>query len=103
VWRTLKGKLAEVFRQRTRAEWCEALEGSDACFAPVLSLSEAPAHAHNLARGAYVDVGGRMQNAPAPRFSRTQPACPQPPAQACQDLKSVLSRWSRADAESGDE
>jgi len=99
VWESLKGKLAEVFRQRTRAQWCEALEGGDACFAPVLSLSEAPAHPHNLARGSFVEVEGRLQNAPAPRFSRTQPERPRPSTQAHHDLKTLLMRWGHGEAQ----
>ena len=63
--------MADIFRRRTRAEWCEIMEGSDACFAPVLSLSEAPAHPHNLARHVFVDVDEVTQPAPAPRFSVT--------------------------------
>lgn len=70
-WDNLKDKLDGVFRLRTRAAWCELLEGTDVCFAPVLSMDEAPQHAHNLARGTFVEVDGEMQPAPGPRFSRT--------------------------------
>ncbi len=70
-WQKLKAELAAVFRTRTRDEWCERLEGSDVCFAPVLSLREAPAHPHNRARGTYLTIDGVTQPAPAPRFSRT--------------------------------
>ena len=70
-WPTLKQELAAVFKTKTRDEWCELLEGSDACFAPVLSLKEAPAHPHNKARDTYILVDGAMQPAPAPRFDRT--------------------------------
>lgn len=70
-WTAAKERLAEIFRTKTRDEWCEILEGTDACFAPVLSIAEAPLHRHARARGAYVDVDGVMQPAPAPRFSRT--------------------------------
>lgn len=93
VWSILKAKLAEVFKTRTRDEWCSLLEGSDVCFAPVLSLSEAPAHPHNRARNAFVEVAGHMQNAPAPRFSRTSAAAPQPPRQDVDSLKALLNRW----------
>lgn len=75
-WPQLKQRLAEVFRRRTRDEWSELLEGSDACFAPVLDWDEAPEHAHNVARQTFIDVGGKMQPAPAPRFSRTVPPAP---------------------------
>ena len=70
-WPALKAALADVFRKKTRDEWCELLEGTDVCFAPVLSLREAPGHAHNAARGTYVDIDGLVQPAPAPRFERT--------------------------------
>ena len=70
-WPSLKAALADVFRQKTRDEWCKLLEGTDVCFAPVLSLNEAPGHPHNVARGTYVNVDGLTQPAPAPRFDRT--------------------------------
>jgi alpha-methylacyl-CoA racemase len=73
-WPELKQAAAEVFLQKTRDEWCELMEGADICFAPVLDLKEAQNHPHNLARQTYVDVGGIKQPAPAPRFSRTEPA-----------------------------
>lgn len=75
AWPELKQRLAAIFRTRTRAEWCDLLEDSDACFAPVLSLAEAPQHPHNRARGTFVEAGGVIQPAPAPRFSGT----PAPP------------------------
>ncbi len=77
-WAELKTELADVFKTKTRDEWCEILEGSDACFAPVLTLTEAPAHEHNRARQAFVAVGGQLQAAPAPRFDRTPAARPRP-------------------------
>jgi alpha-methylacyl-CoA racemase len=70
-WPEIKARLATIFRTKTRDEWCQILEGSDACFAPVLSIAEAPSHRHARARVAYVDVDGVAQAAPAPRFSRT--------------------------------
>jgi alpha-methylacyl-CoA racemase len=70
-WPELKRRFAELFRKRSRAEWCDLLEGTDVCFAPVLSFAEAPAHPHNRARSAYVEVDGLQQPAPAPRFSAT--------------------------------
>lgn len=70
-WPELKAALAEVFARRTRAEWCELLEGTDACVAPVLDWDEAPQHPHNVARGTFVNIDGTVQPAPAPRFSRT--------------------------------
>ncbi|NPC54966.1 CaiB/BaiF CoA transferase family protein [Caenimonas soli] len=75
-WPALRTKLADLFRTRRRAQWCELLEGSDACFAPVLSMREAAAHPHNAARGTFVDDGGVVQPAPAPRFDRTPAVLP---------------------------
>ncbi len=70
-WPALKARVAARLREKPRAEWCAVLEGSDACFAPVLSFDEAAAHPHNVARGLMVEVGGQRQPAPAPRLSRT--------------------------------
>jgi alpha-methylacyl-CoA racemase len=70
-WPKLKQQLAAVFKTKTRDEWCEVLEGTDVCFAPVLSLTEAPEHPHNKARNTYITVDGMAQPAPAPRFDRT--------------------------------
>jgi alpha-methylacyl-CoA racemase len=70
-WPELKERVAAVFRTKTRAQWCELLEGTDACFAPVLDLAEAAQHPHNRARGTFVEVNGIRQPAPAPRYSRT--------------------------------
>lgn len=77
TWPALKARFAELFASRPRAHWCELLEGSDACFAPVLSLSEAAAHPHNVARAIYsVGTGGAMQAASAPRFLPLSTECP---------------------------
>ncbi|MEQ8859637.1 MAG: CaiB/BaiF CoA-transferase family protein [Pseudomonadales bacterium] len=70
-WPVLKQELTEVFKAKTRDEWCEIMEGTDVCFAPVLSVFEAPEHPHNKARSTFIDVDGVVQPAPAPRFSRT--------------------------------
>ncbi|MEO1028507.1 MAG: CaiB/BaiF CoA-transferase family protein [Pseudomonadota bacterium] len=70
-WPELKQKLTDVIVTKTREEWCEIMEGTDICFAPVLSLAEAPAHPHNQARGTFVEYEGVVQPAPAPRFSKT--------------------------------
>jgi alpha-methylacyl-CoA racemase len=72
-WPELKAKLSVIFKSKTRDEWCRILEGSDACFAPVLTLSEAPDHPHNRARHSYFQLNGQVQPSPAPRFSRTRP------------------------------
>ena len=71
AWPMLKERLAAIFLTRSRDEWCHLLEGTDVCFAPVLSLTEAPHHPHNLARRTFLEVGGVVQPAPAPRFSAT--------------------------------
>jgi alpha-methylacyl-CoA racemase len=68
-WPTLKARLTEVFATKTRDEWTAIMEGTDICFAPVLSLGEAPAHPHNVARGTFGEVGGAVQPMPAPRYS----------------------------------
>lgn len=70
-WPELKQKFAALFRQKTQQEWCDVLQGSDACFAPVLDFEEAAAHPHNRARNTFVDIDGVTQPAPAPRFSET--------------------------------
>lgn len=77
-WPALRRKLEGVMRQRSRDEWCALLEGSDACFAPVLSMAEAPLHPHNVARGTFVAPEGVSQPAPAPRFDRTPSGLPPP-------------------------
>ena len=92
-WSGHKARLAELFRTRTRAEWCALLEGSDACFAPVLTMEEARAHPHNRARKVFIEVDGLPQPAPAPRFSRTRPETPRPAAQPGAHSEAVLAGW----------
>lgn len=75
-WPALRARLADIFRRRTRAQWCELLEGTDACFAPVLSMQEAPDHPHNAQRGTFVRRNDIVQPAPAPRFDRTPSVLP---------------------------
>ncbi len=77
-WPELKERFAAVFRTRTRDEWADVFAGTDACVAPVLTLREAPTHPHNATRSTFVDHGGVTQPAPAPRFSRTDPALDRP-------------------------
>ena len=91
-WPLLTLRMADLFRTRTRDEWCVLLEGSDACFAPVLDWDEAPTHPHNVARGTFIDVAGVVQPAPAPRFSRTPPAVPGAIAVEAADV--TLQRWA---------
>jgi alpha-methylacyl-CoA racemase len=89
-WPELREAIAQAFASRRREEWCRLLEGSDACFAPVLSMAEAPQHPHNVARGSFVEIGGVLQNAPAPRFSRTTPDAVRAPTPAGSDTDAVL-------------
>lgn len=96
AWPRRKEKLRELFLSKTRDEWCGLFAGTDACFAPVLSIDEAPAHPHNLARGSFVEVDGITQPAPAPKFSRTQPSEPQAARVPGQDTGSVLQELGYA-------
>lgn len=92
-WPLLKTKLASLFKTKTRDEWCELLEGTDVCFAPVLSMAEAPEHAHMKARDAFVEVEGVVQPAPAPRFSRTPAEIKCPPPEPGADTAAALKDW----------
>ena len=96
LWPHLKARLHQVFETKTRAEWCELMEGTDVCFAPVLTMSEAAAHPHNVERGTFIEVGGARQPAPAPRFSRTVPEVISSPAHAGQHTRAVLADWGVA-------
>ncbi len=90
-WHQDRAWLTETFKTRTRDEWCEIFEGSDACVAPVLDFTEAPEHPHNVARETWVDIGGVVQPAPAPRFSRTACETPEAPRAEGADSADVLS------------
>ncbi len=92
-WEALKERLAGIFRTKTRDEWCEIMEGTDVCFAPVLSLGEAPEHPHNVHRGTFVELHDVVQPAPAPRFSGTPVSVQRPPAHAGQHTDEVLVDW----------
>jgi alpha-methylacyl-CoA racemase len=91
LWPEMRQALAEALRRRTRDAWCAELEGSDACFAPVLSMSEAPHHAHAVARGAFVAVGGVVQPAAAPRFGRSVSSVPRPAPKVGEHSADVLA------------
>jgi alpha-methylacyl-CoA racemase len=93
LWPMLKLRLADVFRTRTRQEWCDILEGTDACFAPVLDWDEAPMHPHNHARETFVTIDNVLQPAPAPRFSRTPADRPRAACPAISDTNEVLREW----------
>ncbi len=90
-WPAFKKEVAAIFKSKTRDEWCDVLEGTDICFAPVLTLEESRAHPHNLARGSYVSVSGVEQPRPAPRFSRTDSEIQRPPAKPGEDTDEILS------------
>lgn len=92
-WPEMKERIAAIFKTKTRAEWCDRMEGTDICFAPVLSLAEAPEHPHNKARGTFVEVDGVVQPGPAPRFSRTPGAVQGPPPEPGQHTDEALAAW----------
>jgi alpha-methylacyl-CoA racemase len=92
-WPALRCRFEDAFKRRTRQEWCELLQDTDACFTPVLSLSEATRHPHAVARGTYVEVDGITQPGPAPRFSRTPSSISQPPRPAGVGASAALEAW----------
>jgi alpha-methylacyl-CoA racemase len=89
----LHAELEKLFKTKSRDEWCALLEGTDACFAPVLTIEEAPRHPHNIARGTFIEVDGVVQPGPAPRFSRTPSARPTPPQARGEGTRSALAAW----------
>jgi alpha-methylacyl-CoA racemase len=93
-WPAMREAIAAAVRAKTRDEWAERFDGADACLSPVLSLAEAPAHAHNLARGNFVQVEGSVQPAPAPRFSRSAASAPSIRAAAASTMHAELQRWA---------
>jgi alpha-methylacyl-CoA racemase len=92
-WAERKPEVTAIFRTKTRAEWCALLEGTDVCFAPVLSMREAPQHPHNVARKTFVEVDGITQPAPAPRFSVTPPSVRPVPVAPGVDTDTVLAEF----------
>jgi alpha-methylacyl-CoA racemase len=98
-WPEKKRALEEIFRTRTREQWTQVFEGSDACFAPVLSPVEAPEHAHNRERKTFIDVAGVLQPAPAPRFSRTPGEVQRPPPVPGAHTDEALRDWGFVDAD----
>ncbi|REK74052.1 CoA transferase [Aeromicrobium endophyticum] len=98
-WDELRAAIATAFAGRTRAEWIEVFDGTDACVAPVLSLTEAYEHPHNVARGTYVEHHGLTQPAPAPRFSATPATLTSPPEAAGSSTAEALAAWGIADVD----
>lgn len=92
-WPELKVRIAELFKTKTCNEWCELMEMTDVCFAPVLTMSEAAQHPHNVERETFIELGGIVQPAPAPRFSRTASEVTQLPAHTGQHTREVLTDW----------
>ena len=92
-WPKMKERIAAVFKTKTREEWRKIMEGSDVCFAPVLSMDEAPHHPHNRHRGTFVEVDGVVQPGPAPRFSRTPSKIQRPPANPGEHTEEALRDW----------
>jgi alpha-methylacyl-CoA racemase len=98
AWSQLRAAIAQAFATRTRDEWAAVFEGTDACVAPVLSLTEPARHPHLAARSTFIEVGGVTQPAPAPRFSRTALPHPAPPPPVGSDTLDVLREWGSDDA-----
>ena len=92
-WPMMRQKFTEIFKTKTRAEWCDIFEGTDVCFAPVLSFEEAPTHPHNQARGSFVEIEGVAQPGPTPRFSRTPTKTPSGPPPLGSDTQAGLKAW----------
>ena len=98
-WAAMKERLSGLFKTKTRDEWCEIMEGSDICFAPILSLTEVHEHPQNKARESFIEIEGVMQPAPAPKFSRTEAEIQGPPPRRGEHTKAALSDWGLAPAE----
>jgi alpha-methylacyl-CoA racemase len=92
-WRPMKQRLTALFKTKTRDEWCKLMEGTDVCFAPVLTIPEAYEHPHNIARKTFVDVAGVKQPGPSPRFSRTPGEIKRPPPHPGQHTQEALADW----------
>lgn len=101
-WPQMRQKFANLFKTKTRDEWCEVFEGSDVCFAPVLSFEEAAEHPHNRARGSFVEVEEVVQPSPAPKFSRTPSAQPTGAPNFGENTEEGLKSWGFSSEEIGD-
>lgn len=98
-WPVCKEKLGAIFKSKTRDEWCDIMEGTDVCFAPVLSMDEAITNPHNVSRETFVEIDGVVQPAPAPRFSRTPPEIQCPPPAPGENTESALRDWGFSEDE----
>jgi len=98
-WPQMKQFFADTFRTKTRQEWCDLLEGTDVCFAPVLTLAEAPLHSHNVERGVFTTVAGLVQPAPAPRFDRSRVRAERPPPLPGQHTREILADFGYSESE----
>ena len=98
-WPSLRAKLAAVIAEKTRDQWCAIMDGTDVCCGPVLNLAEAPLHAHNVARGTFVEIDGVVQPAPAPRFSATPGVIAGPPPAIGAHSRSALEAWGFSSSE----
>jgi alpha-methylacyl-CoA racemase len=96
-WPDTKRRFAEIFRQKSRDDWCAVFDQVDACVAPVLDVAEVASHPHHRARGAFVEMNGTVQPAPAPRFSVTPGAVRAPCPEPGQHSDAVLSEWCGLD------
>jgi alpha-methylacyl-CoA racemase len=92
-WPEFKKRMTEIFKTRTREEWCGIMQGTDVCFGPVLTMGEALEHPHNVARKTFVEIDGVPQPAPAPRFSRTPPEVRGPALMGPEHTQSALQDW----------
>ena len=93
AWPLKRQKMEAIFKTKTRNQWCEILEGTDVCFAPVLDLEEAPDHPHNKERETFVNFEGITQPAPAPRFSRTQGTIQSSANLTGENSEEILEKW----------
>ncbi len=99
TWPEMKARLVQVFATRTRNEWCEMMEGTDVCFAPVLGMQEAASHPHNLARKTFCEIDGVLQPSPAPRFSDTPANISYPPVQTGTHTIEILGKLGLTESE----
>ena len=96
-WPEFKRRFAAIFATRTREQWAELFEAEEACTTAVYGIDDAPDHPHNQARETFIEVGGKLQPAPAPRFNRTPPGVPEPASEPAADTDSALAAWGFSD------